>query len=110
MFRLDLSDVIETEKRAVKELDGVRSAMASAGKRAATYSRQNHIYRNRTGNAQRSTQSVTEVHGGNVYTLVTIGVPYGSFLERRGIAQLDDGVSIMQNELGYYFAAIGSGL
>ena len=47
---------------------------------------------------------------GNVYTLVTIGVPYGSFLERRGIAQLDDGVSIMQNELGYYFAAIGSGL
>ena len=110
MLRLDISDVIETEKRAIKELDGVRSAMANAGKKAALYSRQNHVYRNRTYREQRSTQSVTETEGDKVFTLVTIGMHYGSYLERRGIAQLDDGVAIMRNELGYYFAGIGSGL
>ena len=45
-----------------------------------------------------------------MFTLVQIGMFYGSFLENRGIAQLSDGVDIMRNELGYYFAGIGTGI
>ena len=110
MVRVDVSDVERAEKEAVKELNGVRSAMADAGRRAALYSRTKHYYRNRTFRAQRSTLSVTTTEGDKVFTLVQIGMFYGSFLENRGIAQLSDGVDIMRNELGYYFAAIGTGI
>ena len=41
---------------------------------------------------------------------VMVELAYGSFLENRGIAQLSDGVDIMRNELGYYFAGIGTGI
>jgi hypothetical protein len=103
-----ISDVLEHARDARSALRQLPSGMAQIGRDAAAYSRQNHIYKNRTGQAQKNTRSVTEKHGDAIYTLVTINVPYGSYLMEGGrhdrpvsLTALEDGIEKAKTELEY---------
>ncbi|TXH18210.1 MAG: hypothetical protein E6R03_02590 [Hyphomicrobiaceae bacterium] len=114
MFRVEIDDdaVLEAAERATELLRGVPGAFARAGRDAATRSRQEHLYRNRTGQAQANTRSVTDTSGDTVYTLVEIGVPYASYLRDRPVdlTAIDGSVETMKAEIDYYLAGLSDEL
>jgi hypothetical protein len=115
---VDVSDLLDKNAEAIEELDSVRAVMASEGRQAASVSRQTHDYVNRTGRrTQRGTSSVTEKHGGDVYTLVTINVDHASYLLKGGtryrtsdLTAIEGAVEDMEQRLEYFFDGLGSGL
>lgn len=114
MFRVEIDDaaVHEAAERATEALRGVPAAFARAGRDAATRSRREHLYQNRTGQAQANTRSVTETHGDAVYTLVEIGVPYASYLRDRPVdlTSMDSSVEAMKTEIDYFLAGMADNL
>jgi hypothetical protein len=111
MFRVDVDDS-EVEQVAVEATAALRQVpriLARAGSDAAQRSRREHLYRNRTGAAQASTQAVSQNDGDTAYTTVQIAVPYASYLRDRSVdlTAVEDAVEQMERELDYAFAGLG---
>lgn len=109
--KVDISEVESITRGARKHFRGIPSVMRKIGDDAARYSAQNHIYQNRTGAAEKNTKAITEVVPNAVYTLVTINVPYGSFLMKGGrkdrdtsLTLLEDAIKIAERELDHELA------
>lgn len=105
-WSVDISEVIATADAAHEHLSSVPKEMERAGKAMAKQSRDTHLYTNRTGNAERSTQAYTETHGDSTFLLVTIGVPYGSYLTTQtrsfDLTAIEDAVELGQERLEYF--------
>ncbi len=96
-MQVDISEALELGDFAADQLKGIKSEFRQAGADCAKYSKQQHQYVNRTGQAQAKTRSITEEIGDSLFTLVTIEVPYASYLMKGGtrhrktsLTQLED--------------------
>lgn len=105
---VDISEVLDVTKEAREQFRGIGPAMRRIGQDAAKHSRQNHLYQNRTGQAEKNTTSVTEATPNAVYTLVTINVPYGSYLMKSGrrdrhvsLTDLEESIETAEREMEY---------
>jgi len=114
MVKVDLSDLDRAHVVVMRDLRRIRGAFSEAGREAANASRRNHAYRNRTGETQDKTQSKTEVHGSDVFTVVEIDVPHASYLMAGGrqdrpssLTQLEEAVDEMEKRLDYFTDGLG---
>jgi len=111
---VDITDVLEATSTASKLLRGVPQALDKIGKDAAKYSRENHLYQNRTGRTQARTFAESQSFGGDAYTVVTIDVPHASYLMQGGTSQrhvsltaMEDAIENAERELEYYVDGLG---
>jgi hypothetical protein len=119
MFRVDIHDdaVLEAAQTASDRFQRMPGAMGQIGRAAATESRQSHLYRNRTGQTQRNTQSHTEVSGDTIMTVVEIDVPHASYLMQGGtsyrttsLTAMEDAIAHAEQALEFYFDGLGDEL
>lgn len=114
---VDITDALDASAEARRELRTVPAVMHRIGSDAAKASRNNHIYQNRTGAAEANTKAYSEHTSDAAYTLVTINVPYGSYLMKGGttrrhesLTALEDAIDVATNELDFFMDGLGSGL
>jgi hypothetical protein len=104
-LKIDVTDCGIAATEAKRLTSNITGDMRRIGKAAAEFSKRNHTYQNRTYDAEDGTKSVTEKHGDGVFTVVMMDVEYASYLQRRGLTGLEDGVSEAERDLEYYFDA-----
>ena len=116
-IEIDLVDVLEATDSARRELRSVPTELHRIGARAAKSSRDHHIYKNRTGRAEANTQAYSERAEDAAYTLVTINVPYGSYLMKGGttrrhesLTALEDAIKEAETELEYFAEGLEANL
>jgi len=105
IVKVDISQVIETERAAVKHLEReVPQQMLRIAKQAATDERRGHSYQNRTGDLQRSTQA-TEVRADEnaVEIDLVAGMEYASHVNRRGYMIIDETAARAAQEMEFFF-------
>jgi hypothetical protein len=89
---VELRGVEELAERAVRELSssGVLGVMLPPLVDAAARERETHLYRNRTGNLQRSTAAeALEVSTERVSVSLQMTMPYAEFVWRMGLSDID---------------------
>ena len=114
---VDITDVLDEDGKAVKELRSIPMHIRKIGTDAANFSKRYHLYINRTGRTQARTVSVSESTRDVSYTLVTIDVPHASYLMKGGTSRrhesltaMEDAIKVASNELEYFIDGLGSGL
>src|SRR5262249_33878292 len=89
---VDISGVEARTERALRELSPslVLGVMVPPLRDAAAQERETHLYRNRTGDLQRSTGTeILEVSPERVSVSLQMMMPYAEFVWRKGLSDLD---------------------
>ncbi len=102
---------------AEEQFGQLAQTMGAIGEAAASSSRTEHTYVNRTGDAEGGTMSVTEQEGDTVYMLVAMTAPYSSYLMQGGTAHrsesltgLEDAIDVATAKLDTYIDGLGVAL
>jgi hypothetical protein len=108
MSGLDISEVLATERAAHRHLDReVPREMRRVLAQAATDERRSHEYQNRTGDLERSTKATDPiVSDDEVHVDLVASMPYASYVNTRGLMQIDDLAKDAADELEYFFDGV----
>lgn len=91
MAAVDISEVLELERYAIREIDATYDHLIGVTEKQIAKEKRGHPYQSRTHNMERTT--VATVHGatpdGGVCTM-EIGVPYASYVNERGYSLIDE--------------------
>jgi hypothetical protein len=91
VIELDISEVIEAEANAVKEMDRVHKVMSSAVQIGAQFERDHKTYQNRTGDLQRGTRGKLDRNSKEeVVAELIMNTDYASYVKARGFSSIDE--------------------
>lgn len=97
-FELDISDVIELERRAKDELATIPRVMKSILDVAALEERSSHEYNNQSGDLQRSTRARID-QSGRDETVVELEMAedYASYVVKAGLSNIEEEAKLAEN-------------
>lgn len=104
MSGLDISEVLATERAAIRHLEReVPREMHRIVADAAQTERREHTYQNRTGNLERSTKATEAMATDNSAQVDLIaGTEYASFVNARGYMVIDEVAERAEQEIEYF--------
>lgn len=109
--KLDISDVLALEARAVQQLGSLGKRMLSVAKVGAEYEKGHKTYQDRTGNLKKSTKGVAkENRKDNVEVDLEMGMDYASFVKRRGYSEIDAAAKLTEGGIQDQIDAIAKAI
>lgn len=105
-MEVDLKSIYEIQEATTQELRNIDRAIRRFAEQAAAYERQNHYYKNRTGNLERSTKAHVTKTGDTIEASLVMGMYYASFVVGRGFSQIDVAEKMMESNIESYLSRI----
>jgi len=104
---VDVSAAVAADEAAFKELNRVGGEMKGAASRAARKEKTTHLWRNRTGRMQRSTEALGPYQRGDEKLVVLqIATPYAGFVDARGLVRIDTYADQAATEIDYFIHSL----
>lgn len=108
MSVLDISEVLATERAAIRHLEReMPREMHRIVAQAAADERRSHGYQNRTGDLERSTRATEPVvTDDSVQVDLVAGMEYASYVNTRGLMTIDEAAERAGNEIEFYLDGV----
>lgn len=106
-MKIDLGAIYQIEAATKQELKNIDRAMRRFADQAAQYEKQNHTYKNRTGNLERSTKGVVSKSGDTFEVSLIAGMDYASYVNARGFMVIDYAAQMMEANIEDYLSRFG---
>lgn len=101
--RVDISEVRDIERAAVRSLERAPDEMKRILDRKATEERRTHRYKNRSGDLEASTLATDVIEVGDQRVVqLEAGEEYASYVARRGLMGLDDLATEAEQEIDLF--------
>lgn len=107
-MKVDLSSMYKIINEKTNELKMIDRAIRRFAQNAAAYERANHLYKNRTGNLEKSTIGKVTKSGDEIEASLQMNMDYASYVVNRGFSKIDEAAEMLENDIEDYLQRLGT--